>query len=65
MNKTLGLATGLALAAATLDAYGADVALRTDIAADYRERLAALFEHFHRNPELSGRELQTSKRLAQ
>ena len=65
MNKTLGLAAGLALAAATLDAYGADTALRNDIAADYRDRLAALFEHFHRNPELSGRELQTSKRLAQ
>jgi amidohydrolase len=65
MNKILGLAAGLALSAATLDAHGADAALRNDIAADYRERLAALFEYFHRNPELSGRELETSKRLAQ
>jgi amidohydrolase len=48
----------------TLDAYAADPALRADIAADYRTNLGALFEHFHRNPELSGREVETSKRLA-
>jgi amidohydrolase len=65
MNKILSLAAGLTLAAAGLDAHAADAALRNDIAADYRERLAGLFEHFHRNPELSGREVETSKRLAQ
>jgi hippurate hydrolase len=48
----------------TVDTYAADPALRADIAADYRANLAALFEHFHRNPELSGREVETSKRLA-
>ena len=64
MNKIAGLAAGLRLATATFDAHAADAALRNDIAADYRERLGALFEHFHRNPELSGREVETSKRLA-
>ena len=64
MNKILGLAAGAAFAIAALDAHAADAALRNDIAADYRERLAALFDHFHRNPELSGLEVETSKRLA-
>jgi hippurate hydrolase len=45
-------------------AAAADTALRADVAADYRERLAALWDHFHRNPELSGQEIETSKRLA-
>ena len=63
MNKIAGLAAALALAIA-VDAHAADTALRNDIAADYRERLGALFEHFHRNPELSGHEVETSKRLA-
>jgi amidohydrolase len=65
MSKIAGVAAGLALATVTLDVHAADAALRNDIAADYRERLGALFEHFHRNPELSGRETETSKRLAQ
>src|SRR5262245_55379771 len=64
MNKLVSFAAGAALAAATLDANAADAALRNDIAADYRDHLAALFDHFHRNPELSGREVETSKRLA-
>jgi hippurate hydrolase len=38
--------------------------LRTAIQQDYRANLAALFDHFHRNPELSGREVQTSARMA-
>ena len=29
--------------------------LRNAIQQDYRANLAALFDHFHRNPELSGR----------
>jgi amidohydrolase len=64
MNKLLNLAAGVALATAAFDA-NADAALRNDIAADYRANLAALFDHLHRNPELSGREVETSKRLAQ
>lgn len=38
--------------------------LRKAIDADYEQNLAALFEYFHRNPELSHREFQTAKRLA-
>ena len=38
--------------------------LRADIAADYDANLAALFTHFHQNPELSHREFKTAKRLA-
>jgi hippurate hydrolase len=64
MKGIVGLTAGLALGLVALDARGADTALRNDIAADYRERLGALFDHFHRNPELSGREIETSKRLA-
>ncbi len=63
MNKIAGLVAGLSFAIA-VDAHAEDTALRNDIAADYQQRLAALFEHFHRNPELSGHEIETSKRLA-
>jgi hippurate hydrolase len=63
MNRILEVMAGLSLAIA-VDAQAADAALRDDIAADYRQRLGALFEHFHRNPELSGKEVETSKRLA-
>ena len=38
--------------------------LREAVARDYRDNLGALFDHFHRNPELSGREVQTSARMA-
>jgi hippurate hydrolase len=63
MSKIAGVIAGLSFAIA-VDAQAADSALRADIAADYRERLGALFLHFHRNPELSGKEIETSKRLA-
>ena len=61
MNRIALILAGLIL---SVEAHAADTALRNDIAADYRERLAALFDHFHRNPELSGQEVETSKRLA-
>jgi amidohydrolase len=41
-----------------------DGSLREAVAQDYRANLAALFDHFHRNPELSGREVQTGARMA-
>ena len=63
MNKIALAAAGMSLAI-IVDARAADTALRNDIAADYRNHLGALFEQFHRNPELSGREVETSKRLA-
>jgi amidohydrolase len=36
-----------------------------DIKADYDKSLAALWDHFHRNPELSFREYKTAARMAQ
>lgn len=57
------IAPGLCLSLCAA-ASAADTTLHADVAADYRERLSALFDHFHRNPELSGREIETSKRLA-
>ncbi|MCA8888362.1 MAG: amidohydrolase [Parvularculaceae bacterium] len=38
--------------------------LRAAIAADYEHNLGALFDWFHRNPELSNREFKTAERLA-
>lgn len=38
--------------------------LRAEIEADYKANLASLFDHFHRNPELSHREFKTAERLA-
>jgi len=42
----------------------ADESLRDDIALDYENNLEALFTHFHKNPELSFKEMKTAKRLA-
>lgn len=42
----------------------ADV-LSDAVKADYDQHLAALFEHFHRNPELSMMETETAARLAE
>lgn len=39
--------------------------LRNDIERDYREYLAPLFEHFHRNPELSTVEFETAARMTE
>jgi len=38
--------------------------LKAAVKGDYDLNLAALFDHFHRNPELSGLEVETSKRMA-
>jgi amidohydrolase len=43
----------------------ADAALNAAIKADYDKSLAALWDHFHRNPELSFREFKTAARMAQ
>ncbi len=42
-----------------------DERLRSDVARDYDAHLADLFEHFHRNPELSLVEHQTAARMAE
>ena len=56
--------------AAVLVAGGApvmaqDAGLKAAVKADYDANLGALFDHFHRNPELSGMEVQTAARMAQ
>jgi amidohydrolase len=55
---------GVALAALGGPAAAQEQSLHEAVAADYRANLAALFDHFHRNPELSGREVQTAARMA-
>jgi amidohydrolase len=53
-----------ALVACPLPAMAQQGSLRDAVARDYRDNLGALFDHFHRNPELSGRETQTAARMA-
>jgi len=45
-------------------ALAQDTNLRAAVAADYEANLAGLFDHFHRHPELSGLEVETSARMA-
>ena len=58
-----GLVTWAWLLAASAEIAAAQ-ALADGIAADYEAHLAALFEHFHRNPELSLVEYETAARMA-
>ena len=62
MKRALMIAA--ALAALATPALAQDNALREAVARDYRDNLGALFDHFHRNPELSGREVRTAARMA-
>jgi amidohydrolase len=63
MKKTLILAL---LGGAILSApVAAKPDYAGDIKADYDKSLAALWDHFHRNPELSFREYKTAERMAQ
>ena len=64
MRKWMIAASLLALGA-QVPAHAQDRALHEAVLRDYRASLASLFDHFHRNPELSGREVQTSARMAQ
>lgn len=67
MRRPAMLASALVLASLVAAHPGgaAEDDLAAEIAADYRDNLAALFDHFHRNPELSHREFRTAARLAQ
>lgn len=58
----LGVASACLLAG---PAMAQDAQLRAAVATDYEANLAGLFDHFHRHPELSGLEVQTSARMAQ
>ncbi len=61
----VALVAATVIAASAVPAAAADAeSRRVAIERDYDEHLAALFEHFHRNPELSFLEKQTAKRLA-
>ena len=53
------------LAAGAAPSLAQDAGLKAAVKADYDANLGALFDHFHRNPELSGMEVQTSARMAQ
>lgn len=63
--KRIILATVAAAALWGGAASAQDAALKAAVQADYDANLGALFDWFHRNPELSGREVQTAARMAQ
>ena len=60
----LRLILAASLLALTVPALAQDRGLREAVAEDYRANLADLFDHFHRNPELSGLEVRTAARMA-
>ncbi len=53
---------GLAAILISVSAFGSD--LSDAVKSDYDEYLAGLFDHFHRNPELSTVENETARRMA-
>ncbi|GAA0644333.1 amidohydrolase [Brevundimonas lenta] len=66
MKRVMTMAAAAALlAVSAAPAFAEDAALRAAVQADYEANLGALFDHFHRNPELSGMEVQTSARMAE
>ncbi|HEX8217037.1 MAG TPA: hypothetical protein VF577_06200, partial [Allosphingosinicella sp.] len=56
------LVAGMIGCAISVSAQAQPGSLREAVARDYRDSLGALFDHFHRNPELSGREERTAAR---
>lgn len=62
--KKLAVSTVLAIAVSGSPSPAPAETLREAIAADYAKTLEDLFVHFHSNPELSSREVETAKRLA-
>jgi hippurate hydrolase len=63
--RTWIIAASLLALAVQAPGQAQDRALHDAVAADYRANLAGLFDHFHQHPELSGREVETSARMAQ
>ncbi len=61
--RLLATTTAMAAILAFTPAVAQDT-LKRAVQSDYDLNLAALFDHFHRNPELSGLEVETSKRMA-
>jgi len=62
--KTTLLATALFMAASPAFAADMSTDLSAAVQADYDENLSELFVYLHKNPELSFREFETSKRIA-
>lgn len=61
----LKLLLALGFAGALFAQTGTADELSDAVAADYKEHLAALYDYFHRNPELSSMEVKTAARLAE
>src|SRR5690606_39441401 len=64
-KTTLTAVLAAVLAAGSAPAVAQDAALKAAVKADYDANLGALFDHLHRNPELSGLEVQPAARMAQ
>jgi len=64
-NLTITAVLAAVLAAGAAPVMAQDAGLKAAVKADYDANLGALFDHFHRNPELSGMEVQTAARMAQ
>jgi hippurate hydrolase len=64
MTRMMMTAAMAAMMAAATPAFAQDAALKAAVEADYDANLGALFDHFHRNPELSGMETRTAARMA-
>ncbi len=62
MNKTTLLVVAVAASCCSVNSFAE---LQASVADDYESYLAGLFDHFHRNPELSLVENQTAARMAQ
>ncbi len=63
MNKLLAVLLFCLVAFAAHTTHADDISKA--VAADYKQHLASLWDHFHRNPELSLMERKTAKRLAE
>ena len=64
IKRSVCIAFCLALAGLTPQLLADLEALEAEVQADYEQRLGALFEHFHANPELSFVEFKTAARMA-
>ncbi|TDJ31222.1 MAG: amidohydrolase [Gammaproteobacteria bacterium] len=62
MKKTILLVVAVAASCCSVNSFAE---IQSSVADDYESYLAGLFDHFHRNPELSLIENQTAARMAQ
>ena len=64
LRTTLAAATAVLALATALPAAAQDAGLKASVQQDYSDNLAALFDDFHRHPELSGLEVRTAGIIA-